>query len=78
MLKLFVIPQLQHIPNIIFQLDCSPRHWSLDVWNCLDRIFTERGQLVLHNCTFRFLRLQDFIKHKVYQPKIRSNELRKK
>lgn len=31
MLDLFIIPQLQDIPNTIFKLDGGPSHWSMNV-----------------------------------------------
>lgn len=40
-LERFIIPQLQEISNIIFQLDSVPPHWSLDLRDCLDKHFSE-------------------------------------
>lgn len=38
----FFIPQLQGIPNIIFQQGGTPPHWSLYVRDCLNGDFPER------------------------------------
>jgi len=42
MLEQFAIPQLEDVPNIIFQQDGAPPHWSLDVRQCLDDHFPQR------------------------------------
>lgn len=43
MLQLFVFPQLLPLqPNVIFQQDGAPPHWSLDVRRSLDKTFPQR------------------------------------
>lgn len=42
MLERFSFHVLQDIPNIIFQLDSAPPHWSLDKRDCWDEHFPER------------------------------------
>ncbi|XP_023220749.1 uncharacterized protein LOC111622568 [Centruroides sculpturatus] len=43
MLQLFVVPQIQDIPDLIFQQDGAPPYWGgLDVRACLDTAFLGR------------------------------------
>ena len=43
LLQFYVIPQLEHLqPNILFQQDGAPPHWSLDVREYLDNVFPNR------------------------------------
>ena len=43
LLQFYVIPQLEHLqPNILFQQDGAPPHWSLNVREYLDNVFPNR------------------------------------
>jgi hypothetical protein len=43
MLQLYAFPQLEHLqPNVFFQQDGAPPHWSLNVWQALNAIFPGR------------------------------------
>lgn len=42
MLEPFSIPQLEDVPNIMFQQAGAPPHWSSDVCQCLDEHFLNR------------------------------------
>ena len=43
LLQLYVISHLEHLqPNILFQQGGAPPHWSLDVREYLDKVFSNR------------------------------------
>lgn len=51
-LNLYVIPQLEHLqPNVLFQQDSAPPHWTHFVHELLDRVFPKWG-LVMDDQTY--------------------------